>query len=138
MSAYLMSNFEISAFAAHIRHHRLHRGILPETANERDIAKVLYEENVKSLTARYGEEDHPKFRFISSAYVAHFKPVQWIKGAQCLQYQSCEHKDYYESDAYKLTQRLISHNINRLSGYEEAHWGLPEPKDTGEIIPIGL
>lgn len=128
MSAYLCSNFEISALACFIRQNGLHRPAADNTVTEKDIAKILYEANLKSVSDRYPNQKWPKFRFDSRGHIAGASPVQWIKAAKCLQYQSCEYPEYGDSAAYKMTQAVIDHNIGQLPGYEDAEWGLPEPK----------
>ena len=48
-------------------------------------------------------------------------PVQIIKLLKCYDYQSCEHPDYYISDAKKVIKGLENVSIEKLEGFEEAN-----------------
>ena len=57
-----------------------------------------------------------------------FSQVQIIKAARCLDYQSCEHPGWEQSDACKLLQAIIGDDTSaHLPGYDEAEWEITPP-----------
>lgn len=100
-----------------------------ETATR--IAKMLAQENWESVSYRYQRESiyNPSEALTvtdSDINEARCKsPVEIIKSAQCLEYQSCEHPGWNESNAKKQIASIIDRAITWLSGYEDANWGAP-------------
>jgi len=114
-------------------------------------APILAEENIKSLGYRYPntkEKENLDFLRINQDYIdlcttmkvgkpvmtisatlveKHIienTPIEIIKLADCLSYQSCEHPDYYTSEAHRITENIKAKAITKLEGYENAPWGL--------------
>ena len=130
MSAFVVSEYHIAVLAEYA----VNRGCvphgLPDTAE--GLGKAMWEENVKSVVYRYpsesaetyGEYRHPRgvvFQF------SRYSPVEIIKAAQCLEYQSCEHPTWEKSPVYRLLKWIMSEAIRSLPGYEQAPWGLEAP-----------
>lgn len=115
---------------------------LATSLNDQDyadlIANVLYKENIRSVQARYpndswdelpGPCEKPEFirvRQYQYADLSSYSAVQILKACDCLEYQSCETDDYYETPAYKLLDMIRGAAIQALPGYDEASWGIEE------------
>lgn len=99
--------------------------------NEEDFAQ-LYREidlaNIKSLTARYGEdwEANAPHWFWAEDFYREFRitPVQALKLCDCIDYQNCEVKGYSQSFCAHLLDIIRSRCISALPGHEEAQWGI--------------
>ena len=94
------------------------------------IGQALWDENVRSVNARYSEQSEfeaYKFKALhklpgkDGRYLA---PIDIIKICQCLEYQSCEHDGWQDSFAKDFLDRVVSAAIRCLPGYEDAPWGL--------------
>lgn len=94
------------------------------------IGQALWDENVRSVNARYREQSEfeiYKFRAVyklpgkDGRYLA---PIDIIKICQCLEYQSCEHDGWQDSFAKDFLDRVVDACIRALPGYEDAPWGL--------------
>ena len=97
---------------------------------------MLWDENIKSVSHRYGEENTDKLPGVigeTYAYDAHenfifgpdVNPVAVLKACRCYAYQSCEHPGWEDSRAKALIDNLKDSAISSLPGYEEAEWGNP-------------
>jgi len=106
------------------------RQLTHETANQ--VGQMLIDECVKSVAYRY-EDDNvtdlpgPTNAYWLIPYQLGFScktptPVELLKLVNCYAYQSCEHPDWHDSEAYRLCQSLKSFAINSLTGYDEAPW----------------
>ena len=113
-----------------------------------EIAEVLARANLKSIAARYPDAPNASTWVrvyegmqpdeSDEAYVAECKevaegygrpeirPIDIIKSAQCLEYQSCEFEGYFSSEAHSIITRIIGAAISKIHGYSEAHWGAPK------------
>jgi hypothetical protein len=96
---------------------------LREPADRTKLGQLLLKENYKSVGHRYREADD-----FSGDYrheqVATPTPVEILKLLSCLEYQSCEHPDYRESEAYAVLEHLRGEAIAQLPGYDEAKWAI--------------
>lgn len=146
MSAFICSPehiAELAIFAARsqesIHVPRVHMGEHPDHAYEpetlaAEYAYVLYQENIKSVKARYpncndselpGPIDRPDSIAIGYDQIARPKVkdiVNILKMCDCLQYQSCETDEYELSKAYRLLSAIRSAAIRELPGYDGAPW----------------
>lgn len=86
------------------------------------MAQTLHNENCKSWNYRYHEKEpaddvkYDQFKFPS------IDTLQVVKACDCLEYQSCEHPDYYKSSAYKIMAAIRGTAICKLPGYGELKW----------------
>ncbi len=55
-------------------------------------------------------------------------PVQTLKACNCYDYQSCEARDWEESEAYAYIQALKEAAIRVLPGYDDAEWEITAEK----------
>jgi hypothetical protein len=88
---------------------------------------ILYDENLRSLNARY-KDSEPDAPFAPRSYVYNFgvqplSAVEAIKACQCYDYQACETNDYEQTFARSLTKQIEDHAISRLPGWDAAPWG---------------
>ena len=49
-------------------------------------------------------------------------PVQVLKAIDCLEYQSCDHPGWKDSEARKFLEALRAKATSQLPGYHEAQW----------------
>lgn len=134
MSAFICNDYHISVLAAYADAKRLGSHFKLNTAET--IGAMLYAENVKSVNARYNDKSPlDGFKFVSHAYIARElgNPVAIIKAARCLDYQSCEHSTWEQSDACKLLQHIISIAISSLKEYEGEAWEIQRPAKVSHV-----
>lgn len=100
-----------------------------------ELGQTLWMENARSIAYRYPDHPAPVVRYVRlPRLVPVLDPVVVLKSIGCLEYQSCEHPDYYESRAYKLLQTLQSIAIAELPGYDAAPWGIPDPPSPVRVV----
>lgn len=87
------------------------------------VAKILFDQNVRSVEERYSSIEAHEFRFTFDK-LATRRPLGNIIGAlDCLEYQSCESDDYEDTDAYKILARMRKHLLKRAAG-DDYTWGI--------------
>lgn len=95
--------------------------------NEERIAQVLYAENVRSVSFRYpGKVLTEGHRYRLESYGGQMTPIQVIRAAHCLEYQSCECEDWQDTEACAMLVGLVEAAVRALPGYEQAAWELLE------------
>jgi hypothetical protein len=135
MSAYIVSDNHINVLVSYFVGRNPHDGLWVEIYgtyqymnrdNATEVARILYAQNVRSVDVRYGEENpaYYSFRFISQAKDVY--AVAEIAGLiDCLEYQSCETRDYYATDAYRILCVMRKELLNELQEALPARlWGL--------------
>lgn len=102
-------------------------------------ANILYDENIRSVSARYPNDKPDKLpgpitrpariqvRNRDTMHGAHLHPVDILKMCDCLEYQSCETDDYRNTLGFKLLDRIRGAAIHTLPGYENAPWEYTTP-----------
>ena len=145
MSAYLVKAEHIAILSTWMENQYPHDN---RFQRER-TAPILAEENIKSLGYRYsnieevedekdGNQDYidlcttmkvgkPVMTISATLVEKHIienTPIEIIKLADCLSYQSCEHPDYYTSEAHRITENIKAKAITKIDGYSNAPWGL--------------
>lgn len=92
--------------------------------DDKKLARVLYDANVKSLQARYTDPADmiQDFKYIYSKFP---NDVQALKSIQCYCYQTEEtsENDHLLSGLRKLADALQSRIISKLPEYQAAIWG---------------
>lgn len=141
MSAFIMPEEELNTIVSYFIHARQtvhgegawlkigerYNYLNTETAPE--VAKILMDENIRSVRYRYGEDEQMSY---DSDYTfqydptAHKRPVGNIIGAlDCLEYQSCETDDYHQSNAWDIMNGLRKHLLKVIAEKEETYtWGI--------------
>lgn len=88
------------------------------------LGQVLWDANVKSVSARYRVERGATERY-EHAY-ARDQPlprlVQVLKAVACLEYQACEYDGWERSEARAALEAIKGAAIHALPGYQEAQW----------------
>lgn len=83
------------------------------------VGAMLAAENVRSVNHRYDEaEDEGPYVHKRGAVI---DAVQAIKAIDCYEYQSCEHPDWKESEAYAFCAALRHRMVKRIPGFAEAY-----------------
>lgn len=107
-------------------------GGLPELAKPNeigadDLGAMLLAENVASVNYRYDEIEsrRPEYRYRKPSR----RPtvVEAFKLLGCLDYQSCEHPEWINSQAYRFCLALQDALIGCLPGYSAAPWEWSTP-----------
>lgn len=124
MSAYIVSYKHIDAILTGYAATRW-----TSAKTEEDLTKLgqlLLAENVRSVAHRYAElpETNRTTEYVFKEQSKTLKPVALIKLCECLEYQSCETEDYYQTDAYAKLKSIIDSFISLLPGYEKAAWSI--------------
>lgn len=110
-----------------------------ETANR--VGAMLWAENIASVRYRYADADVSGMVPADSesyvwATVGQVSVVQVLKFIDCLEYQSCEHPEWNDSEAKVFCNALRNSLIFHLPGYKEADWEWTTPaKDSGSRVP---
>jgi hypothetical protein len=129
MSAFMCSDSHITALAAYAskRENQLYMPSFIKDASLKDIGKILHDENLKSVNHRYEESEVYSFEACKWARNQAFSPVQIIKAAKSLAYQSGESPTYKSSDASAIIDAIITLAITQLPGYNKAEWEINKP-----------
>ena len=100
------------------------------------IGQMLADENIKSVQYRYhgealetlpGPADKSDLLDYHYARGRSLTAVEGLKALHGYQYQSCEHPDWEESEAYRWVERLHDALIRFLPGYAEADtWSISD------------
>lgn len=104
--------------------------------------KLLYDENCRSLKARYqgrAEETNEPFNpalIFTPALVRRLSAIEAIKACECYNYQACETKDYYDTAAKALINQIIGHAHKELPGYDKAAWGDQSERFNAAPTPV--
>lgn len=130
MSAFIVSDTHINSLVRYAARHNVRvfhsnpMRMFKVQENEQETAKLLLDENVKSVNSRYRDNETMSIIYDRAAPI--LTAIEAIKAAQCLRYQSCEHSDYEDSIAFKLIEAIITDAIPRLEGYESAQWAISD------------
>jgi hypothetical protein len=123
MSAFICNHSHVTALAVYAARNRI---LGCTDANE--IGQMLHAENVRSVNYRYDETTPPSFELCEWAAFQPFALAQIIKAARCLDYQSCEHPGYPQSEAAKMLQAITAGHPSRdMVGYDDAEWEITPP-----------
>ncbi len=101
MSAFIVPNAHVTTLAVFIAQQNLRPGLTVQ-----QIGEILLNENIESVRCRYPDdrENYMGFEIDERLAFTRQSTVQIIKAANCLEYQSCEHDAYWQSDAHKMTK----------------------------------
>ena len=93
--------------------------------NSAEVAAILMAENVRSVNAKYGENEGKAYVF---EYLpqARKRPVGNIIGAlDCYEYQACETDDWHTSIAHEIVQGLRKHLLKTIAEKDGTYtWGI--------------
>jgi len=137
MSAFIVSDQHIEALVAYgIRHNievaTLDGELIYSFVVQEDAIKMhneLVAENYRSVKARYGatETEVPVLTALDPRMVIpHYSHAQIYKACHCLEYQSCETRDYYDTFGYRIVRTIENHAaysiISAMPEYDKAQW----------------
>jgi|SRR6185369_4309213 len=142
MSAFIVSKATIDAIVTFAAAHRsvapqvLHYEKINGVAAETKLGRMLLEENERSIRYRYpqttGPSDMPGPVDYDGAeryfYAKRFEPIaaiEIVKLCDCLEYQSCEHPEWKDSEACRILALIRESAVMEIPGYDKAPWGLP-------------
>jgi hypothetical protein len=111
--------------------------------NASEVGQMLWNENLKSIHGRYPdtleggpvpgpidfeESDVVTYRYDDRLWMSGRKidPVAMLKAISCYEYQSCEHREWPDSEAFAFCKVLEASIINMLPGYKDAKWGVDD------------
>lgn len=119
MSAFVVPNSHITVLAVFI----VQRNLCPGRSVQ-EIGEILLNENIESIRFRYPDDRENYMGFEIDERAAFIRPtlVQIVKAANCLEYQSCEHDDYQQSEAYRMTKAVSALALHLLSIAEKHLW----------------
>jgi len=100
----------------------------------KEIAELLYNENVASLQARYHDEEHDLI-----AVNEQYDPIvtnvfHMAKLVNCYMYQSCEHEEWHESEARVICETIKSLLLTKHPDYDQAPWGFEREEYIEKVI----
>ena len=154
MSAYVVEREHISYLVAaaesrkigcpyggHFSWYHKNKGRTELNGNSVEVGQMLWDECVKSVSYRYPDDDITslpgpigedfifKKKDLNRLFFHNFDPVQVLKSCSCYAYQSCEHPQWEESEAFSFIEALKDYAVSALPGYEEAEWGVPKTQN---------
>ena len=119
MSAWIVSKYHIDAILTAYKQWSPDK---PDFDALDALGQKLTNENYKSVNHRYDtDEAPPKYEF---KLTAPHNPLQIVKAAHCLDYQSCEHAGWKRSKAKKFLERMVHIAVSRHPEYEKSEWGM--------------
>lgn len=83
----------------------------------RALGELLWSENYRSVNYRY-REGEPVPAYVLHTTEAPLSPVAVAKAANCLEYQSCEHPEWEESEAKVALDLILAAAEARMSAHE--------------------
>jgi hypothetical protein len=110
------------------------------------VGQMLWDECIKSVRYRYPDDDHGQLPGpVGESFVFERRDLRTLLGldlpqvfmsCDCYDYQTCEHEDYEQSEAWAFLQALRARAWRSLPGYQDSKWGAPEmPKQgTGPVL----
>ena len=134
MSAYICAPEHTGALAAFAAQHNsaIHECCgsgLSTIDIAKSVASLLMQANVDSVAYRYSEKNTSdpkrslKTEIFAALYMLHppaLQPIDIIRMAGCLEYQSCEHPTWDGSRAKKQLSWILNAAIQQLPGYQTA------------------
>ncbi len=92
------------------------------------VGQMLLTENINSYNYRYRENGDGGLQFNKAdiGNMFDFDAAQVFKAIKCYEYQSCEHPEWEQSEAWRFCQALKNATIYKIAGYEDAEWGAPK------------
>lgn len=131
MSKTVVSHEHINALVTFWAEHCTY-GRTPSTQECQQVGEKLLMQNISSYSYRYPKEEVNAIEtFFFYTYFRHaqhngkkFTPVQMLKLIHCYRYQSDSNEGAEESEAWKLSDTMLTQATSMLPGYEQAEWGI--------------
>ena len=113
-----------------------HTAITLETASA--IGQIMVDENVRSLISRYGadrEEERFAFAFTAYPHILTAPEAQCV--VNCLEYQSCESRDWSTTLAAVILAAIEAKVISVLGSNEKERWTAVQKREY-DACPWGI
>lgn len=134
MSAFIVSDFHINTLINWAVQHDVQvywdKSWEQISVDPARFAGALYATNVESVN-RWRGQDTLLYGFEYRPFVTKVSSIQILKAIDCLDYQSCDLKEWKTTFAYAVLEAIKVKAISSLPGYDEAKWEL-----AAERIPI--
>lgn len=131
MSAFIVSDYQINAITNWAAQNDVqvywNNSWVKVKDDPKKFSGALYSANVESVNYRYND-DQPLNGFKFKRFYVDLPAVQILKAIDCLEYQSCELKEWEQTFAFKALQSVKDRAISCLPGYGDAPWELSERK----------
>ncbi len=136
MSAYTMHDDEINTIISYFIDPNHGRDSTPwlkigdsyeylNAENSAKVAKILMDENVRSVNTKYAEDTASNYEF---EYLpqARKRPIGNIIGAlECYEYQACETDDWHNTNAWEIICGLRKHLLKTIAEADGSYtWGI--------------
>ena len=135
MSAYIVNDFHINALVTYGVQQKAQfwlakegRWVYFKEDTAPAIAAMLYSENVRSVNRRYSERTRRAGFVYRSVPIFWLRPEDIIKACDCLDYQSCECKDWERSNAKKALVSVRESAIEAMTKTAMT-WELRQPEE---------
>jgi len=142
VSAFVVDPYHIRYLNTYASHHQVRTPRREDASSmtHDEAATVLWNQNIRSVAYRYPDsgDDLPGRIGFTSPMPDHtiWHHLAWDHGGfpagrvlaalACLQYQSCETPDYYETVAYEYLDAIRHEAIRHTDGYDGA-WEIQKP-----------
>lgn len=133
MSAFIVNDHHINVLVTwaswnDVRYYHPGFGWKSVAGSEDKTARILAQENLRSVNHRYAEDEPLEFGGFCFADRGSrggtITPVEIIKACHCLAYQSCEHDEWEGSEAKRILDAIEDRAVSLLPGYDNAEWEL--------------
>lgn len=107
--------------------------------NAHELAWQLYNQNVRSVNDRYNDNNSDEV--YSFEYVPRAKQLYTMadiaKALDGLEYQSCESRDYHQTEAWANLNMMRKHLLSTLEGYEESDcWSIDHEQTVERLAEV--
>lgn len=137
MSAFIVDDMHINAIVTYAIDHRLDyysadakTRIAITSDNAEAVGRILMDENVRSVCARYSEvaddEKSAGATYSFKRFPVPLTSIEIIKACDCLAYQSCETDNWEESLAWNIINAIKGSAVHGIGGYEAAPWEITD------------
>lgn len=93
--------------------------------NAPKVAAILKAENIRSVNAKYGENDNPAYVFEYDRNASKRDIGEIIGALDCYEYQACETDDWHLSLAHEIVQGLRKHLLKTIAEERGTYtWGI--------------
>lgn len=132
MSAFIVSDYHINALVtygvrAKAQYYTGEEWVYFNEDTAWALASKLYRANVQSVNRRYGERTRStgfKYKLVD---ISQLNAADIVKACDCLEYQSCERKEWERSQARKALLAIRDAAVARLTS-QSRMWELFQPE----------
>lgn len=97
------------------------------TAGRKELGQMLWQGNLDSLRARYGDSETAEPYRYSQPRHLDWSPLEVLQALDCYEYQACEVRDWAASEVYEVCQALRLHYIDQATAASGSRvWAVEE------------